>query len=99
MLTINEAWQKGIDACIQKIGWDFVANNPDCTCTAYFVLPNESRILCMVCADNEKPNLSEWDAVRDTLNKPFPIDVRCLVDCVTGEVYITQCSTYKEVFD
>ena len=53
----------------------------------------------MVCADNEKPNLSEWDAVRDTLNKPFPIDVRCLVDCVTGEVYITQCSTYKEVFD
>ncbi|MBD5149868.1 MAG: hypothetical protein HDT18_05750 [Oscillibacter sp.] len=89
MLTVKEAAQIGINACIDKIGRDFVLANRDNGVSGYG--ENDGMVFCYVGVD-DKPWVDEEPdvLVLDSTSK-FPYRVSCNVRLADGTTDFIEC--------
>lgn len=83
MLDINAAKRIGINACIEKIGRDFVIKNKDFATSAYG--ESDDGVFCFVGVDDHcTSNFNDSVLVLDNKGK-FQYHVSCNVNLVNGE--------------
>ncbi len=89
MLTIKEAAKIGINACIDKIGRDFVLANRESGTSAYG--ENDGSVYCYVGVDDQ-PNVprSSDTLVLDNTSK-FPYHASCNVRLEDGATTFIEC--------
>lgn len=88
MLSYENAKKIGIDACIDKLGRDFVLSHQD-TSTSGFG-DRGDHIFCFVGVD-DRPEPDMKEALILTSGNQFPYIARCTVDYVNGEVRFLDC--------
>lgn len=89
MLTIKEAARIGIDACIDKLGRDFVLANRDNGASAYG--ENNGLVFCFVGVDDE-PWIAEYSDVLVLDNtSQFPYRASCNVRLTDGAMNFVEC--------
>ena len=89
MLTIKEAARMGINACIDKLGRDFVLANRDNGTSAYG--ENDGVVFCFVGVD-DKPWVSESpDTIVLDNTSQFPYRASCNVCLTDGAMTFLEC--------
>ena len=86
MITYDEAREIGIEACINRLGREFVLRHRDTSTSAYSVKPENGMVFCYVGVDDrpQKP-VDLKRIVLDSITR-FPHYASCYVDMRTGEV-------------
>lgn len=89
MLTTEAARKIGINACIDKLGRDFVQAHRDSSTSAYG--ESEDGVFCFVGVD-DAPVFPEFDGtlVLDSVS-PFPYRVSCNVALEDGSLSFLEC--------
>ncbi len=90
MLSVNEARKIGINACIDKLGRDFVRKYKDSCVYAYG--ESEDGVYCFV-GVNDNPDCYDNDTdvlILDSTSK-FPYRVSCNVRLTDGAVTFIEC--------
>lgn len=88
MITYEKAREIGIDACIDKLGRDFVMKHKDSSSSAYG--DRGDYAYCFV-GVNDKPDVKMEDGLLLTSNSHFPFVARCKVSYLDGEVSFLEC--------
>lgn len=88
MLSYQRARKIGIDACIDKLGRDFVTRYRDSACSAYG--DRGDHVYCFV-GVSDKPFPEMKDELILTSDSNFPYTARCTVDYVGGEIKFLEC--------
>lgn len=89
MLTYENAREIGVNACIDKLGRDFVAKYKDTFCSADG--DRGDHIYCFVgVSDRPLPDMD--DGLVLTSDNQFPYIARCTVDYLNGEVSFLNCT-------
>ena len=88
MLTYEQARRIGIDACIDKLGRDFVMRYRDLSCSACG--DRGDHVYCFV-GVNDKPLPKMKDELVLTSNSDFPYTARCTVDYLDGRIGFLEC--------
>lgn len=88
MLTYEKARRIGIDACIDKLGRDFVMKYKDSATSGCG--DRGDHVYCYV-GVNDKPELVPDEGLVLTSNDPFPYIARCTVGFLDGEVTYLNC--------
>ncbi len=88
MLTFEEAKRIGVDACIERLGRDFVNRYKDSSCSAYADM--EEYAYCFLGVDNS-PDRNDMRNVRLTENDSFPYIARCTVRYRDGNIDYLDC--------
>lgn len=92
MLTIKEAARIGIDACIDKIGREFVEKHRDNGTNAYGKNEEGDGVYCYVGID-DKPYVSPYPdhvIVLDSITH-FPYFANCNVRLADGAIEFLEC--------
>ncbi len=89
MLNIEAARKIGINACIDKIGRDFVLAHKDSSTTAYG--ESDDGVFCFVGVD-DRHNLQEQEGVLllDS-HSEFPYRASCNVNLANGVPHFIEC--------
>lgn len=91
MLTIEAARKIGINACIDKIGRNFVQTHKDSSVYAYGDGETEDSVFCYVgVSDAPPPPQQEGVLVLDSTSK-FPYRVSCNVSLEDGTPKFIEC--------
>lgn len=90
MLTVKEAARIGINACIDKIGRDFVLANRNNGTSGYG--ENDGLVYCFVCVDDKPyvPKKNPEVLVLDSTSQ-FPYRVSCNVRLEDGSMKFVEC--------
>ncbi len=88
MFTYEEARRIGIDACIDKLGRDFVTRYRDTSSSAYG--DRGDYVYCFV-GVNDKPDDNMSDGLVLTSDGHFPYVARCTVSYVDGHIEFLEC--------
>ena len=88
MFTYEEARKIGVDACIDKLGRDFVMKHRDTFCSAY--VDRGDHVYCFVgVSDTPLPKMK--DELVLTSDSKFLYTARCNVDYLDGEIEFLDC--------
>ena len=95
MLTFNEAKKIGVNACIDKIGREFVAEHRDTSSVAYG--ENKGKVFCFVGVNDKPDNLPQnpTELMLDGGEK-FPYSASCNVCMLNGTVDFLECTGQKK---
>ena len=88
MITYEKARKIGVDACIDKLGRDFVMKYRDSSSSAYG--DRGDHAYCFV-GVSDKPAEKMQDGLTLTSNSSFPYIARCTVSYIDGEVSFLEC--------
>ena len=88
MLTFEQAKKIGVDACIEKLGRDFVNQFKDTSCDAYADMKDYAY--CFVGVDNRENRYGEGVPALTSTNK-FPYVARCNVRYSDGDISFFDC--------
>ena len=92
MLTFEQAKEIGMNACIERLGRDFVEQYRDSSCPGYGNM--EDRVYCSLGVDNsEDRNDYENVPLILTSNNPFPYRVSCTVRYEDGKIEFIEYAT------
>lgn len=90
MLNLDTARKIGINACIDKLGRDFVLAHRNSSTSAYG--ESEDGLFCFVGVDDSSGDVQEQE---DTLvldrRVAFPYRASCTVDLATGTLCFVEC--------
>lgn len=86
-ITVMEARGKGIQACIEKLGYDFCKKYANSSTTAYS--ENEGVVFCYVGVD-DSPSVDGKFIL--TENNRFPYYASCNVQMKDGEIVFLECA-------
>ena len=89
MLTFEKAKEIGLNACIDKLGRDFVERYAESTSSAYGD-DGEGNAFCFVGVD-DKPNSTYNGTLSLTSKDEFPYRASCLVSMATGVATFLDC--------
>ncbi|MCR4605460.1 MAG: hypothetical protein K5639_05620 [Eubacterium sp.] len=89
MLTYEKAKKIGLDACVDKLGRDFVMKHRKTSSSAYG--DRGDHAYCFV-GVSDVPDMDMDDGLVLTSNHSFPYVARCTVDYIDGEVNFLECS-------
>ena len=88
MITYEKARKIGIDACIEKLGRDFVMKYKDTSSSAYG--DRGDHVYCFVgVSDQPAPQMK--DELILTSDSQFPYIARCTVSYVDGQITFLEC--------
>ena len=93
MLTYEEARNVGINACLDRIGRDFVKKYRDSSCSAYGDIDRE-YVYCFVgVSDRPRKKRNEGDPIvlSSAPEDQFPYMASCLVNYSDGEIEFKKC--------
>lgn len=89
MLTYEEARKIGVNACIDRLGRDFVTKHRDNASSAYG--DRIDHVFCFV-GVSDQPEVPMTDGLRLTSeNDKFPYIARCNVAYDTGAISFLEC--------
>lgn len=88
MITEAAARRIGLNACIDKLGRDFVLAHKDTSTSAYGRNEGENNVFCFVGVDNR--NTPYGKLVLDG-HSEFPYRASCNVDLETGTTSFVEC--------
>ena len=89
LLTFEEAKKIGINACVDKLGRDFVKKNREYSCTSYG--DADQYAFCFVGIDNHsEPNFGPHELVLDGDSK-WPYKATCNVWYKDGRIEFLDC--------
>ena len=88
MITYEKAVEMGIDACIDKLGRDFVTKYKDTSSSAYG--DRGDHAYCFV-GVSDKPEEKMLDGLVLTSDNSFPYVARCTVSYVDGDISFLDC--------
>lgn len=93
MLTVEAARRRGVNACIDKLGRDFVLAHRETSSASYAVEPDENGdVFCFVGVDDRQYDYSKK---REVLvldgGTPFPYRASCNVNINNESVVFTEC--------
>ena len=88
MLSYEKPRKIGVDACIEKLGRDFVTKYRDSSCSAYG--DRGDHVYCFV-GVNDKPLPEMKDELVLTSDSDFPYTARCTVDYLDGKIVFLEC--------
>lgn len=91
MITVEEAKNIGIQACIKKLGKTFVKENAGNSSAGYGKRKNS--VYCFVGVDNEKRDMS-GGLLLDSVK--FPYRASCDVSLENGEITFIECVAPKK---
>ena len=86
MITVEEAKKIGIQACIKKLGKEFVKENAGHSSAGYG--KRQDSVFCFVGVDNERNNHSRG-LILDSIK--FPYRVSCEVSLIDGSISFLEC--------
>ena len=89
MLTFEKAKRIGLNACINKLGKEFVETYADSTSSAYGD-DGEGNAFCFVGVDN-RPRKRFTGNLKLTSKEQFPYRASCKVSMSTGETTFFDC--------
>ncbi len=92
MLTFEEAKKIGLDACVDRIGRDFVMKYRDTTCPAYADM--DDHAYCFIGVDNSDSRYDEGSLVLDggsDSRSTWPYSARCNVSYRDGTIEFLEC--------
>lgn len=89
MLTVKEAARIGINACIDKIGRDFVLANRDNGTSAYG--EEDGSVFCFVGVDDKPWAVESPDALILDSASRFPYHASCSVCLADGATTFIEC--------
>ncbi len=89
MLTIKEAAKIGINACIDKIGRDFVLANRNNGASAYG--ESDGSVFCFVGVDDKPWAAESSDALILDSTSQFPYRASCNVCLADGTMKFIEC--------
>ena len=91
MLTVEAARKIGIDACIDKIGRDFVRANKDSAVFAWGGGEAENSVYCYVGVDDKPiPPNPPGVLILDNTSK-FPYSASCFASRTDGAIKFIEC--------
>lgn len=93
MLNVETARKIGINACIDKLGRDFVLANKDFATSAYG--ENGDGVFCFVGVDNKCHAKNRGGLVLDS-QSAFPYRVSCNVSLLDGMAKFIECVLPKQ---
>ena len=91
MLTVDEAKNIGIKACVEKIGYDFCKKYADNSTSAYG--EEDGVVNCFVGVSDEPEkscDISEVDKLVLTSRNEWPYAARCYVSLSDGEIRFSE---------
>ncbi|MBQ8138041.1 MAG: hypothetical protein IJ195_01140 [Lachnospiraceae bacterium] len=89
MLTYEKAKKIGIDACIDKLGREFVMSHKDTASSAFG--DRGDYVYCFV-GVNDKSPYNKGNKLILTSDNKYSFVARCTVDYVDGEVKFLECT-------
>lgn len=97
MLSFHEARQIGINACIEKLGRQFVERNKNCATSAFGLQDNS--VFCYVGIYSEfDSKINSMQLILDSCSK-FTYYTSCFVDMQSGEIEFIECVLPKQKED
>ena len=88
MLTYEKARQIGVDACIEKLGRDFVTKHQETSSSGFG--DRGDHAFCFVGVDDRPEQIMEDELVL-TSNGKFPYMARCNVRYSDGQIEFLDC--------
>ena len=88
MITYEKAREMGVDACIDKLGRDFVMKHRDTSSSAYG--DRGDHVYCFVGVD-DKPAPKMDNGLVLTSDTNFPYVARCTVSYSDGKIEFLDC--------
>ena len=88
MLSYETAKKIGVNACIDKLGRDFVMKHREFSSSAYG--DRGDHVYCFV-GVSDKPEEKQDEGLILTSDNRFPYVARCTVSYVDGEVSFLEC--------
>ena len=88
MLTYEQAKEIGKEACIDRLGRDFVMKYRDTACPAFSDL--DDRAYCFVGVDNSDDRYDYSNVTLDSTSK-WPFSVECTVKYDNGAIEFLDC--------
>ncbi len=88
MLTYEQAKEIGRDACIERLGRDFVTKYRDNSSSAFG--DRGDHIYCFI-GVSDKPAPKMTDGLVLSSDTQFPFIARCTVDYVDGHINFLEC--------
>ncbi len=92
MLTFEEAKKVGMDACVDRLGRDFVMKYRDTSCPGYGDM--EDRVYCFLGVDNSDSRNDYSHVTLDSRSR-FPYLAKCTVRYDDGKVEFLECIVPK----
>ena len=89
MLTFEQARKIGIEACVDRLGRDFVMKYRDTSCPAYGDW--EDRAYCFVGVDNSEGRYGDGKTFKLTSTGKWPYSARCTVRYEDGKIEFLDC--------
>ncbi len=89
MISYEKARKIGVDACIDKIGRDFVMEHKDTASSAYG--DRGDHVYCFV-GVSDVPDEAMDDGLILTSNHSFPYAARCTVSYLDGQIDFLECT-------
>lgn len=89
MLTYEEAREIGLNACIERLGRDFVNRFKDTSCDAYADM--EDHAYCFVGVDNRDGRYGDGGVPILNSTNSFPFVARCNVRYSDGNISFFDC--------
>ena len=92
MLTFSEAREIGVNACIDRLGREFVEKYRDNACNAFADV--EDHVFCFVGVDDRQPRQFLEDeplTLDDRQGNEFPYRVSCNVKYSDGKIEFVDC--------
>ena len=89
MLTFEEAKRIGLDACVNRLGREFVMKYKDTSCPAYGDM--DDRVFCFLGVDNSESRYVNDDKLVLDGGSSWPYSARCTVKYNDGTVDFLEC--------
>ena len=89
MLTYEQATKIGIDACVDRIGRDFVMKYKDTACPCYGDMGEFAD--CFVGVDNSEGRYGDGKTFKLTSPGKWPYSARCTVRYEDGKIEFLEC--------
>lgn len=94
MLTVNEAKMLGRDACIDKLGREFVEKHKETSVAAYGDFRDEGIVFCYI-GVSDKPLADTYSGslvLSEEKSRKMPYGVSCNVHLENGDIEFLECS-------
>ena len=89
MLSIETARKIGINACIDRLGRDFVMAHKDCATSAYG--ENDDGVFCFVGVDDRHISQDNASTLVLDSHSEFPYRASCSVSLLDGTLNFIEC--------
>ena len=94
MLSVEAAKKIGINACIEKLGRDFVTAHKELATSAYG--QNENNVFCFVGVDDGTGSQNRSDLLILDSHSEFPYRVSCNISLTDGTPQFLECVVPKQ---